>query len=812
MVANYVKIALRNIRKRKLYSFINAFGLSIAIAFCVMIYLFVRDEQSFDQFHANKESIYRLHFSGFSEEKFKKDPSDAYHHHAYMPAKLGEVMQDELAEVKYMTRFIHGNEGVMRYGDKALKQEIAMADSGFFSMFSFRVLQGSVSNVFANPTDAVLTPDVATRFFGDDDPIGKEFTFDMDGEKPYTVVAVVEAPPANSSIPFEMILPITSRPWFERSREQWGNFSYPTFVMLQDNANVKQFGVNLDTLVNKYMGARFKGWRERENIPAEYYVADFNISKLTDIHQQVAIGWHKVSDPKYTWILSGIAVLILIIACINYIALALTTSATRRVEVGIRKTAGAQRSQLVAQFGVESLALAYGSLLVGLLLVVLFLPYFNEFTGKAIVLSMQNLPEVVLVAGILTTLVGVLAGSYPSLYLSGFLPALVLKGRFTGKMSAGFTQPLVGLQFILSSFLIISSVIMYKQMKYITTKDLGFDEEQLLAIETHGGWSEEADKTVAQFRQATLHDPDVVSVSGTSSSFNRGWSRYGYRIKDENKSAYVYRVDAEYIPTLNIELVAGRNFNPDIPADSAAIIINEALAKDMGYTDPLSEHLNWREDTTSLGSPIIGVVKDFHFLSLEREIEPMFISMDKQYVGYMTTILVRVTPGEIQTKLSKLKEHWNALYPDRPFAYSFVDDDIAGQYVTYSRWMKIMTLATGFAIVIACLGLFGLAGVNAVNRTKEVGIRKVMGAELSSLFILLNKQYVALLVVAFVFAAPLSWYVMQEWLGNFKYSISLHWSLFALSFLLGIAVAILTVSYHAIRTARLNPADTLKYE
>jgi putative ABC transport system permease protein len=583
-------------------------------------------------------------------------------------------------------------------------------------------------------------------------------------------------------------------------------------VQLHAGADPNVFRENLVRLTTKYMNERIEKRRERENIPDEFIVSEFGITALPDLHLDTNLNWEKSSDPKYSYILSGLGLLILIIASINYIALALTTSAARRVEVGIRKVAGAQRKQLVWQFTVESGVLALLSLIIGFGLVFLFLPFFNEFTGKMIALNRDTFVLLVFTGLALSLIVGVLAGSYPSFFLSGFRPAAVLKGRFTARVQAGFTKPLVVFQFALSAFLMISSVIMFRQMSFITQKDLGYSQDQVIVIPTHAGWNEESDKAIERFRNSASNEPTIARVSGTSSSFNQGWSRYGYRIDGETKFAYVYRVDTEYLDLLEIDLVAGRNFNEQIGSDTTAIIVNEALAKDMGWEDPLSEHLNWRNDTIGLGSKVIGVVKDYHFLSLERNIEPMFLSMSKKDVGYLTTLLVKLHAGSVASGLEKVRVIWQQLYPDKPFEYSFLDEDVAKQYDKHKRWTRIASFATFFAIFIACLGLFGLAGINAVNKTKEIGIRKVLGAGLTSIFVLLNKQYAGLACIAFLVAAPFSWYVMAQWLRGFQYSIELTWSVFVISMVSGIAIALLTVTYHGIRAALINPAETLKYE
>jgi putative ABC transport system permease protein len=812
MIGNYLKVASRNILKRKLYSFINAFGLSIGFAFCILIYLFISDEKSFDQFHVNKDRIYRLHTTNFNQDAYTKGEKELYSSHAYMPAKLGEVVLDELAEVEHMSRFNGGHDVVMKVDNKIFKEEVAFIDSGFFKMFSYQVISGNPNSFLDENNQIVITPEVATRYFGKDDPVGRDVTLELDGQaKQFVVAGVIAKYPGNSSLSFNILLCTEASPWYVRNREQWGAYSWPTFVQLRPGTNPSLFKAHLDTLSKKYMGSRIEQWRERSKVPKQYRVTEFNFEPLSKIHFS-KIGWDKISDPKFSWILGGIALLIITIACINYISLALTSSAARRVEVGVRKVVGALRSQLVYQFAFESLLLAFISMIIGVSMAILFIPPFNSFTNKTIEITKTNIIQLVGVGMLVTIVVGMLAGSYPALFLSKFLPASVLKGKFTSKLSAGFTKPLVVFQFFISASLIICSVTMLRQMEFITTKDLGYDKEQVIAIETQSGWTDEADKSVDRFRNHLQGNNAIVGMAGTSSSFNQGWSKYGYRIKDENKSAYVYRVDTQYIPLIGLELVAGRNFDPNIVTDSSAVIVNESLVRDMGWKNPLEEYLNWREDTVGQGSKVIGVLKDYHFLSLEKPIEPAFLSMDKKNVGYLTTILVKLSPNNIRENLDEVKKSWISLFPDKPFVFTFVDEDVARQYASYKRWMNITTLSTGFAIIIACLGLFGLAGINALNRTKEIGIRKVMGAELRSIFFLLNREYFLYAIVAFALAAPVSWYVMEKWLASFQFKIAMSWELFVVSMIIGLAVAVLTVSYHAIKAALINPAETLKYE
>jgi len=813
MVGNYFKVAARNIQKRKFYSFINAFGLSIGLAFCMLIALYIQDERKFDQFHTNKNQIYRMEAKSY--DTWQQKQGDPYEKWAWLQSGLGPVLKDELPEVERATRFNDGNRAIFRYGEKVFTERLTYVDKDFFTMFSFQLLKGNADKIFIDKAEIVLTPAIAQKYFGEEDPIGKTIEIDNNGVKSFTVTGIIEPPPAQSSLSYVLLLPQENRNNYQHQMENWGNYGTPTFVQLRADADLAVFKSNLEKIVEKYVGAILERARKESAfpIPADAKMLEYEFTPLSDIHLKKEISWEKVSDPQYSIILGGIALLIMLIACINYISLSLTTSASRRVEVGVRKVVGAQRNQLVYQFSFESLILAVISLVIGFVLVILFLPSFNTFTNKSIELTLPNGMQLFSVGLALTLVTGLLAGSYPSLFLSQFKPAAVLKGGFTSRLQAGFTKPLVVLQFALSAFLIICSVMMYRQMQFITTKDLGYNKDQVLVIPTQAGWTEASDRVVEQFRTRAQQEPMIVSVTGTSSSFNQGFSRYGFKIKDEMKAAYVYAADPYYIPTLGITLLEGRNFDANIPADSNAIIVNESLVRDMKWTDPLNEYYNWREDSAGMGARVIGVVKDYHYLSLEQNFEPMFLSMDKEHVGYLTTLMVKVTAGDVTAGLDRVKAIWKELFPDKPFDYTFLDEDVAKQYKSYQRWMSIMGLATGFAILISCLGLFGLAGINAVNRTKEIGIRKVMGADMRTIFYLLNKQFVMLAVIAFVLAAPLSWWFITKWyMKDFVFKVPVSWDLFALSMGVGLVLALATVSYHAIKVARVNPAETLKYE
>lgn len=806
MISNYIKVASRNILRNKLYSFINSCGLSIGIAFCMLIYLFILDEKSFDQFHINKDRIYRMHGVQYNPT-LAADPEaeSPFNKIGVMQLGLAPAMKAEFPEVQYATHFC-GSNGVIQYQDKLFKEEFTYVDADFFKMFTFPLLHGNANTLFNTKDEIVLTQELADKYFGTEEALGKTITLQ---DRELLVTGIIENPPANSSLDFKALVPIEGwHAYSDHNLTHWLNMGFPTFVQLHPNSTTTQLPARLDQLLEKYMADDLKNWRERSNVPAIYKPYQIGFSKLTDIHMQKDIGWTRVSDPQYSWILGGIALLILVIACINYISLSLTTSARRRMEVGIRKTAGARRSQLISQFSLESVILSLISMVIACGLVVLFLPSFNSFTGKEIELHTVDLIALLGVCTGITLLVGLVAGSYPALFLSGFKPALVLKGLFTSKVSAGFTKPLVVLQFVMSAFLTISSVIMYRQMHYITTKDLGYNQHQVIVIPLQPKRDEDTRAILERFRQKVSANPSVSSVSGTDYPFAGGdYMVYGYKLNGEEKSTYGYTVDASYLSTMGIQLLQGRNFDNNSPADEKSIIINETFVKDMGWDNPLNEQLAYHGMDTSQFR-VIGVVKDFHFLSLEQQIEPMLLTQD----GWLSHMLVKISPENIPGTLEQLREAFNEVNPGKPFDYSFMDENVAHQYTSFDRWMSIMSLATGFAIFISSLGLFGLAGINALNRTKEIGIRKVMGASLTNIFVMLNRQYVWFSIIAFIIAAPLSWYVASRWLDHFKFRIEMSWELFVIAMLGGMLFALLAVSYHAVKSALVNPAETLKYE
>ena len=737
MFTSYLKIAYRNILKRKLYSVINAVGLSIGIAFCLLIYLFIADEKSFDQFHANKETIYRVDNKHFALWAFKNQEAEPYENVSQFPAIVASQIRDEVGGIIATTRYSYWS-GILKNGDRIFNTELTGVDADFFRMFSFKLISGNREELFKNKGEIVLTQDAATKYFGTEDPLGKIMILDVAGEHTVTVAGVIEQPPGNSSITYGVLVPAADlQSWLRDA-------SCKIFLQLDPSALPSVVDTNLNAWFQKVNDDNAE-FRKQQNIPDELKLNDLYLTKLTGIHLDSKIKDARTSDPKYSFILGGIAILVLIIACINYVALALTGSSMRKTEVGIRKVSGAAKNELAFQFSIESLTLAFIAMALGLILVVTFLPAFNTFTGKEIKLSFANCVQFGGMALLLTSGIGVLAGSYPALYLSGLKPVEILKGGFTGKYNPWFSKPLLVVQFAFSAFLIMSSLVMYQQMRFITTKDLGYNQHQIVSIPLQQRSGSMSDALLENFRTSVSSDPNILSIAGASASFAQGVMTIGFQHKGEMKVSSGYIVDQNYISTLGIQILKGRDFDENIQSDMReAVIVNEAMVKSMNWTNPLGESINLGMGEKSNDWKVIGVVKDFHFLSLENDIGPVFLTMDTTFT-HCQYILAKISPNDIPGTMTKLERTFKSVSPETPFDYSFVDENVELQYRSYSRWISIVGLATAFAIFISCLGLFGLAGINVSNRTKEISIRKVLGAELSNIFVLsINNLYSSL--------------------------------------------------------------------
>lgn len=819
MFKNYIKIALRNITKQKLYSLINIVGLTLGITCCIIIYLFIQDEYSFDKFHEKIGDIYLVEEVNYYDLKenikptsfFDTSTPEGIRKSPWLPLSLGSVLKDQIPEIKNYVRADQFTT-ILRTEEDSFEEELTYVEDSFFNVFSFELLQGNPNTVLKEPGSLVITPEIASKFFIDKNPVGETIFVTVQNEdKPFTVTGVVKSPPTNSSIPFSILGNIKDTPYYERNLDQWNRFNTPVFLQLEETADIATVTSKINEFVIEKWSDKWAEARERRGLPENATVLEFALVPLTSLHLDASVEWYNSSNPLYSYILGAIGVLILLIACINYITLALARSSSRAKEVGIRKTSGAKKNQIALQFWGETQLLIIIAMVIGVCLAELMIPYFNSISGKSLAINYLDNAGFLIALLSITLFAGLIAGSYPALILSRYQPAKVLKGLSTLRFKPRLTKGLLVVQYSLSIFLIISSVIMFKQMNYITGKDLGYDEEQVLFIPTHTGWNEEGTKLMELYRNELNGVSGIANISGMAPAFTRGSDRIGFPVNGIDFQSYVYFAEEQLISTLGLELIAGRNFSENRPSDETeSVIVNEALIKTLKWQDdPIGKLLPWNGEHNP--STIIGVVKDFHFQSLETEIQPMLMHMDHNQGG-VASIAVKLEPGMIGEVLPVLEEKWAEVSPHRPFNYWFLDAAVATQYENQQKWLQIMWAVTFIAILIACLGLFGLAGLTAVNKTKEIGIRKVLGAGINQIVLLLNKDIVILIGISLVIASPLSWFIMEKWLSDFTYRISISADIFAISAVFALVIAIATVSYHTIKASLANPVDSLQSE
>jgi len=809
MLKNYLKIALRNLLRQKLYAFINIFGLALGVACCLLILLFVEHEWSFDKFHSKADRLFR---AILVEHKTEGGVEGM----AYQPMPLGSTLQAEFPEIERAVRVFTGG-GAVSYGDKHFAESFIFTDPTFFEVFDFPLLQGDPASVLTDPNAAVISRRMAEKYFGAEDPMGKQLiTKNWRGQVDVIVTGVVENPPDNSSLKFDFVMHITKHPQYERNLTRWTNFNGSVYVLLKEGAESKALESKFPAFVTKYWGDMRKKDQERGTMAKRDDALLLRLQPIAAIHLDTSVGssHEPVSNPMYAMILAGIAALVLAIACINFITLTLGRSTSRAREVGVRKVLGAFRLQLVRQFGGEALLSSAFAFLLGLVLAELFLPVFNQFAQKD--LSLQQLAggrAFFAMLGLLA-LIGVLAGGYPAAFISRFQPAAVLKGTLKLRQKSFFTRTLVVFQFGLAIFLIVCAIFLARQQQFIAARNLGYNPEHVLAINSFGGASDEGKKRMLRLRETlNAHPQQVLTVAGTSAAFNKGWDLNRFKHEGVERTAFIFGVDYEYLDILGIPLVAGRNFSREMPSDIMnSVIVNEALVQEFGWQEPIiGRRLSgWNEEKAPGGPIVIGVMKDYHFLSLHRRIQPVMLLMDPDFG--MNDILVRMSATNVPATIKLVEETWRTVAPNTPFEFTFVNEDIQRQYETDLRWQKIISYSTVFAVMLACLGLFGLATLAATSRTKEIGIRKVLGASVMRVVTLLSREFAVLVVLANLIAWPFAYFTVGKVLENYAYRIDMSWWVFALAGGLALLIALATVSTQAIKAALANPVEALRYE
>jgi putative ABC transport system permease protein len=807
MLKNYIKTALRNLLKRKGYSLINIVGLAIGMASCLLILMFVNDELSCDAYNEKADRIYRVAASFlYGGRNFDI---------AVAPAPTAQVLLAEFPEVEDAVRFRQRGRYIFRYGDNTFKEtQVSYVDPSFFNIFSIPLLMGNPDTALTEPNTLILSQKTAQKYFRYEDPVGK--TLRLNDRTDYMVTGVFEEIPDNSHFHFDVLISMTS---LEESKSQsWMSQNFQTYILLHKGADPASLEAKFPALLIKYMGPQieaFMGQSIEKLMKENELRGEFFLQPLRDIHlhSDLIAEMEATSDIKYVYTFSVIALFILVIASINYMNLSTARSAGRAREVGIRKVLGSYRSQLIRQFLTESMLLCLVSLVLALGLVKLALPFFNGLSGKAMSLADLRNPSMVGALALVTIIVGILAGSYSAFFISAFQPVNVLKGHLKSSVKTGWLRSgLVVFQFAASTILIIGTFVVYNQLHYIQNKKLGYDKEQVIILSNTYLFGDQAETfkntmlAYAQIVNATVSDYLPVPSNRNNSSV----LPEGERDSKKATSMQNWIVDYEYIKTLGMKIVAGRDFSREHSSDARAAIINQAAAKQFDWADPVGRRVG---RIVSLQGDfelyeVIGILEDFHFETLKETIGPlvMFLGESNGNISF------RVKSEDMAGTIGLLHKEWKKFLPNQPFEYSFLDERFADMYKTEQRIGKIFGIFAGLAIFIGCLGLFALAAFSAEQRTKEIGIRKVLGATATNIIRLLTKELVILIAMANIIAWPVAFWVMKGWLNDFSYRTSLSVWVFVGAGLLTLFIALLTVSYQAVKAALADPATSLRYE
>ena len=781
MFTNYLKIAFRNLKKYKGYTFINILGLSVGMTCTILILLWVRDELSYDHFFPNAERLYRVidteNYSDIDVPKFSMNP----------PA-LAQTLVDEYPEIKDAARLRTIKSAVVQYGEKRfIEDNLAFVDPSFLKMFSIPFVKGNSNTALFNTSSIILTQRTAEKYFGNENPIGK--TIRIDNRLDFMVTGIIKNIPQNSHLKINFLLPFEVIKNFGYTIEGWNNYAHTTYILLDK-------GLDYHVVSKKIANTINKNQKDAK--------VTISLQPITDIHlySQNIWGIGGTGDITQVYIFSIIAILILLLACINFINLATARAGNRAKEVGMRKVVGARRKEIIYQFFLESIIYAFAALIISIILIIDLLPVFNSISGKELTFGFQSDLDILLLAIGVALITGIISGSYPAFILSRFNPVKVLKGRLgLGRSNKNFRKPLIIFQFSLTIILIIGTVVVNRQLHFLENKNLGFNKEQVLCIKLQGDLQKKLDLLKNQLKE----NQRVIDVSGVSyppsgilsSSRINKWDT---RESNSEFLSYLLSADFDFAKTMQIKIVEGKYFS--LKSDTAeGCIVNQAAVKAMGIQLPVGKKV---EDLK-----IIGVIKDFNFTSLHSQISPLIIYCDPNEIKQL---LVRIKPGDVSQTIKSLETEWNKIAPEFPFDYSFLDEQINKQYKSDIRVGNVINTFSLLALFIACLGMFGLASFTAEQRTKEVGIRKILGASVDSIVFTLIGDFLKWIVLANVIAWPIAWYVINKWLQNFAYRIDISWWMFLLSGGVALLIAILTVSFQAIKAATANPVKSLRYE
>ncbi len=803
MLKNYFRIGFRNIKKNKAFSFINIFGLAIGLTCFMLIAVFIYNQLNYDKYPADAKNIYRVILSVTGNGDAAAYPN--------VDVAVGEGMKNAFPEIKASTRISSASDFV-QYNDKQFKEEhLAFADSNFLQLFSIPLIEGNNKDALVQPNSIVISKAFAKKYFGDDEAVGKSLSIGTH-KAVYKVTGVIDKVPDDSHFHFDAFLSIST---FHITNATWSNLGFYTYLLLNKNADPKKLEAKFPQLVAKYVVPEVQHDMGVSLAEAQKSVNTFifSLQPLSDIHlySHTKYELEPNGDIQYVYIFSALAAFILLLACVNFTNLSTARAVKRAREVGIRKVMGSVKKQLVIQFLTESVLLTLLAMLCAYILIFILLPYFNQLSNTHISFYFFLRYQPVLIMFLLSVLAGILAGIYPAFFLSSFNTIKVLKGSSMarGTQKKSLRSSLIVFQFFVSASLIIATIIVYQQLHYMQNKNLGYDKEQVLFLPD----ARLLGKNQDAFEQQLLQDNRVIAAS-ISRYVPGGVMMDGTEIYPKNENGNgteihgnIFHIDYDYLRTLGMHILKGRNFSKDFPTDSSGIIINEAAVRELGWSgvNPVGRSIV-RSGQQEL--KVIGVIADFNYASAKQAVAPMMMLLGNNYGG----LIIKIKTNYVQGFLTDLKKQWTAFNPDGPLEYNFLDEQFAKLYASEQRTQQIFSAFAILAVIIASLGLFGLSAFVIEQRTKEIGIRKVLGASVKTVLLLVSKEFLLLVGIAFLISIPVTWWAMHAWLQDFAYRINIDIWVFILAGIAVILIALITISFQAIKAAITNPVKSLRTE
>jgi|SRR5450755_177641 len=816
MLKNYIKIAWRNLLRNRTLSIINIVGLSFSVAFCLLLFFYIRKEQSYDSFPEKKDRLFRFESTSLWKAA---DSKPGNHLFSFLTKNndvnnglvtsliIGRDIQQNFPEVKGITRFEDAYNSWVRLDKEVFRvKDVLYADDNFFKTFSFHIKKGNIEALKTSIKNAVISENTAKKYFGNTEAVGKTISLVGDSTRLFTVAAIAENAPDNSSIQYDIVLPLQADPDYETNiKERFNHSSHILILELKEGISAAAFENKLNLWAKKYFIDPFAA-EYGKFMKVDFTKYKWYLRPLADSHYNVSSPWGHYTDAKNIYQLACLAIIILVIASLNYVLLVISNAAARSQEVGVRKVMGASRRSIILQFWVETQILVLISVVIGLGLTVWLLPLFNNIIGAD--LRWDHISWKDVIPGIIGMglLLGVLAGYYPALIISKMKPVSVLKSVRTFKINPHFSKFLVVFQYTASVVLMIAALVINRQMHYINNKDLGFDKEQVLMV-TNPTWDFDFTKHIKEVLGNFAKSQSYISqFTGMNGGLDGSYNTNGFTLNGEHRERKQLTVDYGYFEMLGIKVLQGRTFSRAFSSDTSKkthpAVLNETLFNMLGDKAKLGEFCE------PIHATIIGVVKDYHFETLSKQIEP-----EEHVLGnnYEMIFLFKIKPGHMPQAITEIGREWKSI-TDYPFEYTFLDETIAKMYEADQRWEKTIQYSSLFAIFIACMGLFGLSAINAINRTKEIGIRKVLGASVRDIVVTLSSGFTIMVTTAIIIATPVSYWVMSKWLEDFAYRIDLSWWMFAVVSAIAFVIALATTSFQTIKAAVVNPVESLRSE